>query len=78
MKIKVGGSSLLAANFGLFYAALHPFDLHPFVVSLFAGEAKPVPMDDYLSDVLFVLKVILDSGINLTNDHYHVTIKAFL
>jgi hypothetical protein len=73
LKIKYGGSSRLAANFGLFYAALHPFDLHPFVhpfvVALFAGEAKPVPMDDYLSDVLFVLKVILDSGINLTNDH---------
>lgn len=79
LKIKADGVPLFKSSSCQLWLILRSLDdSHPFAVALFAGEAKAAPVDDYLNDVLSELKVLLVSGINLTNRHYHVTIKLSL
>lgn len=53
-------------------------DLKPFVVSIWYGEGKPKPVNDFLFSFIHELKDIMSNGIVINGYHIKVKVRCFI
>ena len=79
LMVNVDGAPLYNSTNDQFWPILVSFDMfHPFVVALFRGKSKPMPVDHFLEDFLEEYSYLAAEGITYDDKNLTVNIKAFI
>lgn len=77
--INIDGLPIFKSSKTHFWPILAKFDdSEPFLVSLYYGNNKPDPVQDYLCDLIAELQVLMQKGVQHKTTVHKVTLRAFV
>ena len=79
LNINIDGVPLFKSTNVQFWPILCAVNLfEPFVVALFCGKGKPVPVHEYLEEFIQEAQQLINVGITHNNVHFNVSFTAFI